>query len=473
MKPGVSRRRLHHRAWSLALCLVALAAAQSSPGAEPSARSARSGGAATVDTRNEHAFARPLPGLTPEQLRQFTFGNRVFNTTWVTAPGSVKAFDGLGPLFNRNACSGCHTRDGRGRPPEPGARMESMLVRLSLPGRGEHGGPLPHPDYGLQLSEQALHGLAPEGHASVAYTEEPGRYPDGAAYSLRRPRYALESPGYGPFPEELLLSPRVAPPIHGLGLLEAVPEATLLALADPEDGDGDGISGRVNRVWDVERGGQAIGRFGWKANQPSLRQQDAEAALGDIGLTSVVFREENVTPAQGAAAERPTGADEQGVELAAEHLDRLVFYTRTLAVPAARDLDQPEVRRGEEVFEAARCSACHLPRLETGPDAPVPQLAGQVIHAYTDLLLHDMGPGLADGRPDFEAGGSEWRTPPLWGIGLTETVNRHTCFLHDGRARSLEEAVLWHGGEAEAAREAFKALLREDRAALLRFLESL
>lgn len=453
-----------------ALALLALAGTAFA--GEPP-RSADSGGAATVHTRNEHAFARPLPGLSGPQLRQFTFGNRVFNTNWVTAPGSVAAFDGLGPLFNRGSCSGCHTRDGRGRPPAPGGPLRSMLVRLSLPGRGPHGGPRPHGVYGLQLAEQALHGLSPEGRTVIEYSERPGRYPDGTAYSLREPRYRLTRPGHGPFPDTLLLSPRVAPAVHGLGLLEAVPEAAVLALADPEDRDGDGISGRPNRVWDHSRGEPALGRFGWKANQPSLMQQNADAALNDIGLTSALFPREALSPAQSEAAARPSGADQAGVELRPAHLERLVFYTRALAVPAARDLDDPEVQRGEHLFGQLQCAACHTPTLYTGEQPELPQLSGQRIHPYTDLLLHDMGPGLADGRPDFEASGAEWRTPPLWGIGLVETVNRHSFFLHDGRARSLEEAILWHGGEALASREAFAALAAPDRAAVLRFLQSL
>lgn len=433
----------------------------------------RSGGAATVYTQGENAFAQPLPGLPVEDLRRFTFGNRLFNTTWTTAPGSVSSFDGLGPLFNRSSCSGCHTRDGRGRPPESGARMTSMLMRVSRPGRGPNGGPRPDPVYGLQLNESAILGAAPEGRTVIDYETLTGQYADGTGYALVRPRYALTEPGYGPFAPDLLTSPRVAPAIHGLGLLEAVPEAEIRAHADPDDRDGDGISGRPNFVHDVEQRRTVMGRFGWKANQPSLRQQCAAAAVGDIGLTNVLFPREELTPQQAAAAALPSGADADGVELATTHLDRLVFYTRTLAVPAARDVGDPEVRHGAMLFERLRCSACHVPTLHTGAQPDVPQLSQQTIHPYTDLLLHDMGPGLADGRPDFAASGSEWRTAPLWGIGLVETVNRHTRFLHDGRARSLEEAILWHGGEALAARRGFERLERADRLALLRFIGAL
>jgi CxxC motif-containing protein (DUF1111 family) len=259
----------------------------------------------------------------------------------------------------------------------------------------------------------------------------------------------------------------------GLGLLETVPEAAILEWADPEDANGDGISGRPNRVWDRAQGRTALGRFGWKANQPTLLQQDAAAALGDIGLTSSLFPHENVAAGQTAAAAAKSGGEGGQHELRDDYLQRLTFYVQVLAVPAARNFDEPRVRHGAVLFEQAGCTSCHRPGFRTGDQPAVPVLSWQFIHPFTDLLLHDMGEDLADGRTDFEASGREWRTPPLWGIGLTATVNRHTRFLHDGRARSLEEAVLWHGGEAEAARSRFMNLQQADRAALLAFLESL
>jgi CxxC motif-containing protein (DUF1111 family) len=435
--------------------------------------SAQLGGSATVTAQNENAFALPVPTLPTGRLREFTFGNRVFNTNWVVAPASVNRFDGLGPVFNRVSCSGCHTRDGRGQPPENGAPLESMLMRISVPGSGEHGAPAPVPHYGEQLNEKAIPGVRAEGRTVVTFRERAERYADGTPYSLAVPAYRFDDLAFGPLPANVLVSPRAAPPVFGLGLLEAVPEAEILSLADPDDANGDGVSGRPNRVWSATAQSDALGRFGWKANQPGLFLQNASAALGDIGLTTRLFPHDNVAEGQEAAAHAPNGAEDGEPELAEAFLQRLTFYVQTLAVPAARNVGDPQVRRGARLFARIGCTSCHTPTLHTGeyPDAPV--LAHQTIHPFTDLLLHDMGEALADGRPDFLASGREWRTPPLWGIGLTCVVNRHTRFLHDGRARSIEEAILWHGGEAQRARTLFLQLDAADRAALLAFLQNL
>lgn len=426
---------------------------------------------ATTSVINQDAFGQPSGELATTDLRLFTFGNRIFNTNWVAAPASVDGFDGLGPVFNRVSCSGCHTRDGRGRPPDdPSEPLESMLVRISLPGRGEHGGVVPVPHYGDQLNEKALPSVPAEGRTVVRFHERSGRYPDGTPYALAVPSYEFVDLQFGAWPANVRVSPRVAAPVYGLGLLEAVPETALLEAADPDDEDGDGISGRPNHVWDMITGKVALGRFGWKANQPSVRQQNAAAALGDIGLTSSLFPHENVADGQDTAKRAPSGGSPELRDL---FLDRLTFYVQALAVPAARNLDDPQVRTGARLFERARCNGCHLPTLTTGDQPDVPILSFQVIHPFTDLLLHDMGKDLADGRDDFEASGSEWRTPPLWGVGLTQTVNRHTRFLHDGRARSLEEAILWHGGEAARSRNVFMHFSQSERVALLAFLQAL
>ena len=268
---------------------------------------------------------------------------------------------------------------------------------------------------------------------------------------------------------EILVSPRIAPSVFGGGLLEAIPDAAILAKADPDDSDGDGISGRANMVWSVRDGETRLGRFGWKANVPTLEQQIAGAFHGDIGITSPLFVDENCPTGQDTCQSAPNG----GVpEIGEERLAKVVFYNQTLAVPAMRDVDDPQVRRGARLFLKAGCAACHTPNYTTGEHA-VPAVTGQVIFPYTDLLLHDMGEGLADGRPDFLANEREWRTPPLWGIGLIKNVNNHTRLLHDGRARDIAEAILWHGGEGLAAREEFRKMSREEREALLRFLEAL
>ena len=428
------------------------------------------GGAGSRPLKHDRAFTFPIANLDRDDQRAFFFGNRLFNTNWTQAPGSVDSFDGLGPVFNRVSCSGCHLLDGRGRPPETeGAPMLSMLVRLSVSGSSATGGPLVHPAYGDQLNDRAILGVPAEGRAVISYAEVAGEYDDGEPYSLRRPTYRFEDLAFGPLGDDILISPRVAPAVIGLGLLEAVPESLILALADPEDSDGDGISGRPNRVWDEAAGTVALGRFGWKANAPNLRQQNAGAAVGDIGITSPLFPDDNCAAGQALCAD---AAIHDGPELSEGFLDRMTLYTQVLAVPDRRDALNPAVNRGETLFRAAGCAGCHMPTLVTG-DHPVAALSGQTIHPFTDLLLHDMGDGLADGRPDFLATGREWRTPPLWGVGLVETVNGHSNFLHDGRARTLSEAILWHGGEADAARSAFLAMPKADREALLAFLSSL
>ena len=456
----------HFIAVSCLLAIVVLmggVSAQEAPGA-------LSGGAATVFATTRQAFGQPLPHLTADQETQFFVGNSFFNRNWVSAPSSTTARDGLGPLFNARSCSTCHLHDGRGRPPAPGEDMLSMLVRLSIPGRDMQRGIVPEPTYGDQLNGLAVHGVPPEGRAVITYEEIAGTYGDGESYSLRKPTYTFADLRYGPMHPHMLSSPRVAPALVGLGLLEAVPAAALLALADPDDADGDGISGRPNRVWDKAGRRTILGRFGWKANQPTVAQQVAGAFLGDLGITSPLFPDENCPPNALACRQAPSGGSP---ELSADLLGHVVFYSQTLAVPARRDPGRLDVRRGRHLFDAAQCGTCHIPTLRTGSVPGLPDLSEQVIHPYTDLLLHDMGAALADGRPDFEATGAEWRTPPLWGIGLVETVNRHTYFLHDGRARDLAEAILWHGGEAEAAKEYFRRLPHDDREALLQFLRSL
>ncbi|MEE8305576.1 MAG: di-heme oxidoredictase family protein [Candidatus Tectomicrobia bacterium] len=435
------------------------------------APTALSGGAATVFATSRQAFSLPIPGLSPQQETRFFVGNSLFNRNWVTAPASTTARDGLGPLFNARSCSACHLRDGRGRPPtRPDERMRSMLLRLSIPGHDPHRGVVPDPHYGDQLNGLALPDIPPEGRGVVTYEDIPGTFADGQPYHLRRPTYTITDLRYGPLHPETRLSPRVAPIMIGLGLLEAVPEDVLLALADAPDGDGDGISGRPNRVWDLTRKQHVLGRFGWKANQPTVAQQVAGAFLGDMGITSPVFPQENCTAVQSACRAAPHGGQP---EISADLLANVVSYSRTLAVPARRHLDDPEVQRGQTLFAQAQCTRCHLDTLRTGEVAGLPTLSHQTIHPYTDLLLHDMGEGLADGRDDFDASGREWRTAPLWGIGLIPNVNGHTTLLHDGRARNPSEAILWHGGEAHTAKTMFQRMPHADRLALLRFLESL
>ncbi len=428
------------------------------------------GGDTTVFNSTSNAFGQPARNLPLSERTDFFVGNALFNRNWVTAPSSNTGLDGLGPVFNARSCSSCHFHDGRGRPPlDDNDGDQSLLFRLSIPGTGEQGGPLGDPAYGGQLGTRAILGVPVEGDRAISYREIPGEYGDGSVYTLREPTYALANTRFGAADPDLMISPRVAPALIGVGQLEAISEDTLRALADPDDTDEDGISGRINRVWDVRNQRVAIGRFGWKANQPTVEQQNAGAFLGDMGLTSDLFPSEDCPTPQVDCAGAPNGG---APELDPNKIDFVTFYTRMLAVPARRDVGLPETDRGETLFGDLGCGGCHVEQLTTS-DSALEVLSEQIIRPYTDLLLHDMGPGLADNRPDFEASGAEWKTPPLWGIGLVETVNGHTFFLHDGRARGLAEAILWHGGEAEISKESFRMLSADDRASMIRFLESL
>ena len=432
---------------------------------------ALSGGDTTGYIKTGEAFSTPLSNLHPKHLRSFAFGRRLFRHRWLIASSSVKELDGLGPTFNRISCSGCHVRDGRGRPPKSAEEpMKSMLVRLSIPGMDDNGGPAPHPIYGLQLQDKSIEGVPKEGLVTIQYREQEGTFADGQPYSLRAPVYEFAELGFGPLGDESLYSPRAAPAICGLGLLEAVDEATIRGLADPNDTNGDGISGKMNWVWNDVTKKKELGRFGWKANVGNLYRQVALAASGDMGITTSVLPADNCPPSQTACRTAINGGNP---ELDNPGLEKLVLYVRSLAVPPRRNVENHTVQRGEKLFASAGCINCHTPNLTTGAVAALSELAEQPIHPYTDLLLHDMGEDLADMRPDFLASGSEWRTPPLWGIGLVQRVNMHQFFLHDGRARGLMEAILWHGGEAETARNEVLLMSKGDRDALIAFLRSL
>jgi CxxC motif-containing protein (DUF1111 family) len=419
---------------------------------------------------NRDAYARPAPALSAAELRVFNFGNRLFNTNWVVAPASANGFDGLGPTFNRVSCSGCHLRDGRGRPPIQGeSEFLSMLFRISVPGKDVNGGPKALANYGTQINDRAIPGVPPEAQVELSYQYETGKFADGTTFQLRRPIIKLEKPAFGAFPSNIMISPRVAPAVFGLGLLDAVAERSLLELSDPNDQNQDGISGRINRVYSLSLQRQAVGRFGWKANVANLKDQNLGAALGDIGITSPLHPTENCPAAQSKCVKAPNGGTP---ELSAAFAEKLNLYVQMLGVPSQRALDA-DARRGKELFDSYQCSACHVAQLKTDASSPLVFLREQTFNAYTDLLLHDMGEDLSDDRPDFEASGREWRTTPLWGLGLIETVNNHTFLLHDGRARGVAEAILWHGGEAEAAKEKFRNASAADRAALLAFLNTL
>jgi CxxC motif-containing protein (DUF1111 family) len=437
-------------------------------GADREAHTPLSGGATTIFDVSDEAFETAAPNLAGLDLAKHAAGDAAFELAHTA--GTDPATGGLGPVFDNVSCEGCHLGDGRGRPPLPGEAFSSMLFRASVTGQDAHGGPLGIPEgFGGQLQ---MNGVAPDLadiSAAVYYTGAAGTFADGTRFELQVPHYTLTGlyPGLS---AGFLFSPRVAPVVFGLGLLEAVPDLAILARSDPRDLDRDGISGRVNVAYDAVHQRRALGRFGWKANTPNLLQQTAGAYNGDMGVTSDLF------PGESCAGRGPESSGcnaTHAAEVSGDIVRNVAFYTQTLAVPARRDLNNRTTRRGELLFYAAGCDGCHAPTLRTGFLRGVPEVSGQVIHPYTDLLVHDMGPGLADNRPDFQASGSEWRTPPLWGIGLVETVNGHTRFLHDGRARSLLEAILWHGGEATRARDRVTGLRQQDRDALVAFLKSL
>ncbi len=444
---------------------------------EPEALSA---GEFTIDRADADAYREPAPVLSYRQREVFLRGRQHFNQKWVQAP-SLAGDWGLGPTFVADRCSACHVNGGRGYlPASAEEQISALLVRVSLPGEDEHGRPRPHPNYGDQLQNQGLMGqgrdatflgerVFPEAELYLDWEESSATLADGTLVPLHRPRLRIAKLYFGPLGPEILTSLRLTQPLVGPGLLEAVPEATLLAIAQQQRALG--FNGRANYVWDDIGQRRALGRFGWKANQPTLKQQIAAAFLGDVGVTTSLYRVQECPGVQEACRAQPPGNDPELIDLNWEELE---FWTQALAVPARRNWKDPVVRRGGELFAQARCDVCHVPEMRTGPSQPrFAQMADQTFHAYTDLLLHDMGEALADGRPDFLASGRDWRTQPLWGLGLSAVVAGSSVLLHDGRARDVTEAILWHGGEAEVSREYFRRLPKADREALSRFVESL
>ena len=427
---------------------------------------------------DDQAYLEPIEGLTADQRFRFERGRIGFFARWVVAP-SLAGEWGLGPLFNAEACGDCHVNGGRAAPPVgPDEVPMATLARVSIPGTSEHGGPRPDPRYGGQIQTLGLMGVDPRAHGhgervrpeadvDIRWVEQDFAYPDGAIVSLRAPELEVTALEYGPLSPDAAFGLRHSQPIFGLGLLEAVPEEAILALEARQAEWG--LAGRANRVWSIRAGEHQIGRFGWKANQPTIRQQIETAFHQDIGVTSETFGEENCTAVQADCLAQPPGNQP---ELIAQDAANLELWTLALAVPAPRDSDLPDVQRGKALFSEIGCAACHRPELRTGEHPVLPQLGGQRIEAYTDLLVHDMGPGLCNGMQDYLAGPCDWRTQPLWGLGLAGVVATE-AYLHDGRARTMEEAILWHGGEAQKAQEGFANAPASDRAALLRFLKSL
>lgn len=425
----------------------------------------KAGGETTIFETGFFSFDNPASNLNAANLTMHLAGDAEFEQVFVTAPSDVNP--GLGKIFNNVSCIGCHPKDGRSPFPANINERSGFFLRTSIPGINLNGGPNPIPGFGAQLQNQGVYGITPEVQFTVTFTDVLVTFADGTVVTLKKPTYGV-SDAYTIFPSNAMLSPRIGPPVFGLGLLEAIEEADILAKKDINDADGDGISGKPNYVWDVETQTIKLGRFGWKANTATVMHQSAEAYNQDMGITNYLFPIES---SYGQTNGEQNLNDDP--EISDEILNSVALYCRTLAVPAARNLEDETVARGYELFNAAKCSSCHTPRYVTGTFNGIPAISNQTIYPYTDMLLHDMGEGLADGRPDFLADGNEWKTRPLWGIGLTDNVNGHTNFLHDGRAKNIEEAILWHGGEAQQSQEYYRNLSKTDRDALLAFVNAL
>lgn len=454
----------------LVLLLLSLAACSKAPDIAP-LLDPNSGGTTTTHNATRKAFAQPAANLDVQRRARFFIGNAFFNSPWVVAPASAGARDGLGPLFNARSCDACHNNDGRGRPPEKEhERPVSLVIQFATPTPGVNNEPGSDPRYGGNLNPFAIGGVAAEGTARIEHREIHGQYADGESYTLLAPRYVFEELAYGELAHDNQFSPRVAPSVFGSGLLEVVPEAQIFERSDPDDTNGDGISGRPNRVWNHLAQRTVIGRFGWKSNQPDIAHQTAGAFSSEIGMSTSLRPQQNCTEVQTACRAAPNGGTP---ELSDEIFAHIVEYQQMLGVPLRRHLESLEVKRGAKLFLRAGCESCHRATFVTAQTEDKPWLNRQTIHPFTDLLLHDMGAELADGRADFEANSSEWRTQPLWGIGLQQMVNGHTRFMHDGRARNVSEAILWHGGEGESAKQAFLKMSRAERDALLAFVNSL
>ncbi len=447
----------------------------------------RPAGASTlIAPPSAKSFYSPSAGISGERELEFFVGLSLFEKLWVAAPSATVSSDGLGPLYNARACSICHSGNGRGRPPEgDGDRVGSLFMRVSIP-KAVSDLPredlallpnAPEPIYGFQIQDKSVPGVPAEGRLHVTYESVPVTLGDGSVVDLRKPTYDVAALGYAALHPEAELSPRIAPQMIGLGLLEAIPEADILAHADPEDADGDGISGRPNVVWSGFYGQWMTGRFGLKAGAPTVRAMSMEALNSDIGLSNPyrTAATGDCTALQTECMAAPDGNTpaQENLEASTVVMDLLTHFARNVAPPQRRNFAAPEVLKGKALFYNAGCADCHMPKFVTHRLEDRPEQSFQLIWPYSDLLLHDMGEGLADNRPEWQATGREWRTAPLWGIGLTAEVSGHTNFLHDGRARSLLEAILWHGGEAENARETVRMMDKSEREALIAFLESL
>lgn len=460
----------------------------------------KQGGDTGISITSSESYSKPSSNITASRKGSFFIGNAFFKQPWVIAPASTDSRDGLGALFNVAACQSCHIKDGRGHAPmSSDDDADSLLIRLAMPATTEEQRQklansliekIVHPIYGGQLQDRGIQGVPAEARIAVQWTDKPVTFADGHVETLRAPTFTLTKPGYGAFDDELMVSPRIALPMIGLGLLEQIPDEAIKRQAIKTNNANGDISGTFNWVMDPQTGKHALGRFGWKAGQTKLITQNQSAFNEDMGLTSNIRPHESCMPTQTACMNAATGADEQGngkppVEVNDEVAKFVEFYTRNLAVPHRRNADDQLVLAGKKRFYDMGCQSCHTPRYQLPKtDDDHLEQHGQVIYPYTDLLLHDMGDDLADRtiagklpskdlQVEFLANSYEWRTPALWGIGLAQTVDPQATFLHDGRARTLMEAVLWHGGEAKKQKQKVLTLDKQGRSELNAFLQSL
>ena len=422
-----------------------------------------------VNSTSSNAFGFEIDGLSFSEIAAFSNGNSLFNQSWVPSPAQSTTSDGLGPTFNARSCAGCHFKDGRGKPLINGEDSRGFLMRISLPGQDAIGNGNPVPGYNTQIQDRSNDGIPFEAKVNVTYEVISGSYPDGTSYELLNPIYNFSEENFGSL-AGVEMSPRIGQQTIGLGLISALPDNEILRFADEFDNDSDGISGKPNYVWNQQESAITLGKYGWKANTPTLKQQIASAFHGDLGLTTTLNVDNNCPSPQ---LDCMNATDGGSPEVTDEQLDKVVFYQGLLAVPNRRNFRDDSVLQGKVLFNQLNCIGCHAINLMTSNSNIHPVLENINIKPYSDFLLHDMGEGLADNRPDFLATGREWRTQPLWGIGLIPTVNDHSFYLHDGRARNIEEAILWHGGEAENSKQAFMNLSATEREHVINFVNSL
>ncbi|QCU89239.1 di-heme oxidoredictase family protein [Thiomicrorhabdus sediminis] len=467
---------------ALAICIVMLFLPNSAM-----ANAKLPGGDGSVEYQPFASYLLPMANMSEDAKTDFHAARALAHQPWVKAPASTTARDGLGPIYNARSCLACHINGGRGLMPNDGKqRLTQGVVRLSVE---DEKGVRAHPVYGEQLQTQSIalaHQLnlaaslyksepKPEAYAYIDWQYKQYVYADGSKVELRHPKLRLQRLAYGELGEKVRLSLRNAPPIHGVGLLEMISEKDILA-NQKQQADQGLVSGKVNRVFDPQSAQTVIGRFGWKANQPSVLVQTAQAFQQDIGISNPLFTDQPCTRYEKECRQQPLGYvrnSKEPFELNNRLLQAVADFSKNLAVPKARQMGKTLSVQGDKLFKQTGCIACHKASYVTTEDKQFPQLSNQQIWPYSDLLVHDMGEALADNRSDFLAGGREWRTAPLWGIGLSERVNGSHNFLHDGRARTIEEAILWHGGEAEFSKQNFVKLTQQQRQLLLDFIKAI